>query len=81
MTGTWAIVGEPISVSGISYRPPFLTVDATLNASGVWLEPWRVGANPPTGSAVWTTDDIVPPPIGTTELTALVARGGATQIG
>jgi hypothetical protein len=80
VTGTYGVVGVPISLNGIWYRPPFLAVNATLNASGVWLEPWRVGANPVTGAAQWTSGDIIPP-LATSELTALVGAGRATQIG
>lgn len=33
MTGTYAVIGHPINVAGISLKPPFLSA-----SSGVWAQ-------------------------------------------
>jgi hypothetical protein len=73
MTGTWCAVGLPVSVGGTWYHPtrvmsltePPYTSSPTTSMPGVPFAP----------------ADVLPIALATTELTALVGIGRATQCG
>ena len=66
MTGTYAVLGHPISVAGVTLRPPFLSP-----SSGVWVQTSANGDLIPVASLAG----------GAAEASALIGTGNATMIG
>jgi hypothetical protein len=67
MTGTYAPVGLPVNIGNQWYQPPHLIVASAGSASP--------------GVFTLAAGDVLPVSLATSELTALVGRGGATQVG
>jgi hypothetical protein len=71
MTGTYSVLGHPISVAGVWLKPPQIAVATAGAASpGAWT--WPAAGDPiPIASLAG----------GAAEMAALVSSGNATQIG